>query len=249
MTHVQPGITVLLLLLAFGMIPGVARSRRGRSFPVLAALIGLFLWSFAPVAQSHAWLLERWYPAGELPSQDAEVIVVLAGGMRSPDASQREALVGRSTYLRTRHAAWLHRNWKAVPVVAAGGAVGRYPSDPTVSALMAEILIARGVPEAMVRVESGSLSTHENAVNTVKMLREMGYSKALLVTGGVHMFRAELCFRKQGIEVVSAPCAYRSVGTLDRWQDFVPEAESIRTNEACLHEWIALAWYWWKGWI
>ena len=75
------------------------------------------------------------------------------------------------------------------------------------------------------------------------LLRAHAITKVALVTDCRHMLRAELCMRKQGMEVVPAPCCCYSETKLDSLRDYVPSAMAIRENEGTLHEWVGLAWY------
>ena len=215
----------------------------------MVAIIGLFLWSWPPMDRLTSATLEKWYPVNLNPGGDAQAIVVLSGGLLDAYPSQPQATAGQGTYLRARHAAWLHKNWRALPVLASGGPIGRPPERQVVSDLMKEVLISEGVPAEMVWTERKSLNTHENAIYTIDMLRERGISKAVLVTEGIHMLRAERCFLKQGFAVVPAPCSYQHLLPLPDWKAFMPKAQAIRANDSVLHEWAGLTCYWLRGWI
>ncbi|MCP5117330.1 MAG: YdcF family protein [bacterium] len=238
MSYVQPGVLLAIVLIGLGF----KRKRFG-----VAGLVLLVLWASPPVAMFHSWLFEVRYPARDLPSEDAEVIVVLAGGLREVYPTRPQPLANESTYERSMFAAWLYKNWKPLPVVVAGGPIGRSPARVVVGDVMAGILVSEGIPETMVWREGQSLNTYENAVRTVAMLRAKGVRRAMLVTDGRQMPRAEASFRKQGFEVVPAPCCFSSVGRLDRLSDYFPSSNAIKENEACLHEWLGLIWYWLRG--
>jgi uncharacterized SAM-binding protein YcdF (DUF218 family) len=59
--------------------------------------------------------------------------------------------------------------------------------------------------------------------------------------------RSVQSFRKQGIEVVPAPTAFRYIQLEGTWEDFVPSPKMIQKNEDSLHEWMGLAWYKLRG--
>lgn len=112
---------------------------------------------------------------------------------------------------------------------------------------MRQLLQEAGVPEAMIWTEQRSRSTYENAVYGAEILRQHGIGKIALVTEARSMLRAELCFRKQRITVVPAPCEFREFESpLD---EFTPSWKAISSNEETLHETAGLAWYWLRGWI
>jgi hypothetical protein len=70
----------------------------------------------------------------------------------------------------------------------------------------------------------------------------------ILVTDAYHMLRSERCFRKEGIDVVPAACAYRSFSKL-HGMDLLPSWEAISWNEDILHESLGLLWYRIRSWI
>jgi uncharacterized SAM-binding protein YcdF (DUF218 family) len=113
---------------------------------------------------------------------------------------------------------------------------------------MKEALEKEGVPEGMIWSESGSHTTHENAAYSANFLHLKGITRVLLVTDAYHMRRAELSFKKEGLEVIPAACGYRSVGI---WHasNLVPTWESVGFNEDLLHEVLGLVWYKLHGWI
>jgi uncharacterized SAM-binding protein YcdF (DUF218 family) len=238
MTYVHWGLCGLILLLASRE---VLRRRSRRNVLVgLAALVGLFLWSWPPSTALLAYSLERWYPIAFIPAGHAEAIVVLGANAYPPDASQPEPLPGYSTFLRCQHAAWLYRNWKALPVVASGGLVS---SRVVIADVMRQTLLEAGVPDSMIWTERASRSTYENALFTAQLLQSKQIHRIALVTEGYHMLRSVQCFRKQGIDVLPAGCNYRYLQFTGRWAEFFPSPRMIGFNEDSLHEWAGLAWY------
>jgi uncharacterized SAM-binding protein YcdF (DUF218 family) len=148
-------------------------------------------------------------------------------------------LLSADTAIRCAHAAWLYRNWRPLPVLASGGG----EKDQPFSVTMAKALHADGVPEASIWTEERSSNTHENAAYSAAILRAHGVKRIALVTEAYHMPRSERCFRKEGLEVVPAPCGFFNV------REVVPNWDPVRHNEFVLHELIGLAWYRVKGWI
>jgi uncharacterized SAM-binding protein YcdF (DUF218 family) len=237
MTPLPEGLCSLVFLLILGELLR-ARFRFGRRLSI-AALIGLFLWSWPPSTALFASTLERWYPIGLLPAGDAGAIVVLAANVYPPDASEPEALPGYGTFLRCRYAAWLYRHWKPLPMVTSGGVERGF----VMADVMKQTLVDAGIPGDTISTEGGSRSTYENAVFTARLLRARDIHRIVLVTEAYHLPRAAQCFRKQGIEVIPAGCAARYLQFEGQWSQFLPTAQMIRYNEENLHEWIGLAWY------
>ncbi len=65
-----------------------------------------------------------------------------------------------------------------------------------------ELLILWGIPKNDIITEEKSINTHENAVETVKVLQKSypHYNSFILVTSGIHMKRSLACFKKAGIK-------------------------------------------------
>src|SRR5437868_5683267 len=132
-----------------------------------------------------------------------------------------------------------------VPVLACGGrGTERHAAF---SVAMRELLKRAGVPEAMIWTEERSRSTYENALFGTEILRQHGITTIALVVEARSMPRGEACFRKQGILVVPAPCAFREFGLIR--EELVPSWKAIAENELTLHETAGLAWYRFRGWI
>jgi len=241
MTYFQPLTVLFLLVAAIGLI----RLRHGKKslLPTLGVL-GLLLLSWPPVDWLLARPLEAWYPARPFQAAPTQAIVVLASAVSPPQYERPYPLADRMTYERCEYAAWLYKRWQAIPVLACGGRTGR--GEP-VAVTMHELLKRAGVPESVIWMETRSSSTYEHAVFGAEILRKHGVGSIALVVEAQSMPRAAACFRKQGIAVTPAPCAYRSLQS--SFEEFVPTWKAIGRNEDTLHEMVGLAWYWLRGWI
>ena len=237
MTYFPGGLCVFIFLLFIGEL--LRRRSRWGSYLSIAALIGLFLWSWPPSTALFAGTLERWYSYSHNPVGNADAIVVLSASVYPRDASEPEMLPGYGTYLRCQYAAWLYRNWKQLPIVASGG----LDHDIVMADVMRKTLESSGVPGNMIWSEGASRSTYENALFTARLLRAKNIRRIVLVTEAYHMLRSAQCFRKQGLDVIPAGCAARYLQFEGRWTEFFPSPQMIRYNEDSLHEWIGLLWY------
>jgi len=238
MTYIKPILpAVLLMLLALEIF-----QRKGwRRFAGVGLTATLLLASWRPVAYVCLLTLEGWYEAQPTPAQPAEAIVVLAGGTLPLVPPTPAFAPSQDTYLRCRRAAWLYTHWKALPIFVSGGS--EQPRLPPAAVIMRSALEAEGIPGSSIEIEAASHSTYENALYTARLLRQRAIRRAVLVTEAVHMLRAEKAFRKQGIEVVPAPCAFRSAQFLAGKLDLIPSLHAYRDVEDVLHEWVGLLWY------
>lgn len=241
MTYTQP----LILLFTGIALVGLARLRHCKGFALPAlAVLGLLLLSWPPVDWLVSRPLEGSYPARPFQPEPAEAIVVLASDVRPPRYDRPYFLPDQETFARCEFAAWLYHHWRPVPILASGG--GGSARSPF-AATMRQLLQRAGVPETMIWTEETSQSTHESAVYGAEVLRKHGIGTIALVVEAQSMRRAAACFRKQGLTVVPAPSAFRTLGPLS--EELLPSWKAILRNETALHETAGLAWYWLRGWI
>lgn len=197
-----------------------------RTVVCLLALLGavVVLVTVTPIVSWWAGKL-----AGPWNDPKGDVLIILAGS--SNDGGE----LGYSSYLRAQYGANAYfEGFKSV-VVCGGGEP--HPQ----SQVMASLLEYRGVPSAVVHLETGSNSTRENALFAKPILAQLPGSKVLL-TSDYHMFRAYRVFRKAGIDVVPRPfpdARKRGSRWYGRWSAFMDLAQ----------ESIKIVYYRARGWI
>jgi uncharacterized SAM-binding protein YcdF (DUF218 family) len=240
-TYVQPLLFVFLLIGLAGLI----RLRKARGSGVIAvSLVGLFLIAWPPVD----WLLSRPLEAPYarfVPAlEQGQAIVVLSSSVKSAGHGLPFSLPDNDTYERCAIAAWLQTHGHPLPMLVSGGiASGKRPYAD----VMRQVLINSGVPEAMVWTERESLSTHENAVFSGRILREHQIQRIVLVTEAKDMLRAERCFLKEGFTVIPyAVGISRPSSVVDT---ILPSWKTIAANERTLHEVAGYFWYRLRGWV
>lgn len=241
MHYSEPMLSVIFVL---GTIGAFRLPRcKGKKW-VVAALAGVWLISWPPLEWLFSRPLEVWYPIRPFPAAAADAIVVLASSVDGPRYERPFPLPDHDTYSRCRTAAWLHENWKPLPILACGGrAKGRAPGF---AVSMRELLVSVGVPEASIWTEDRSRTTYENALYGAEILRSHGIDRIVLVVEARSMVRAAACFRKQGITVVPEPNGFDQLGP---WQEeLFLNSKAIRGNELTLHETLGLLWYRLHGW-
>ena len=247
MTYAQPLYPFFVVLTLIALLRHWRRCAGPKPWLLTVALALQLLFTLPAVSGLGSWTLERGYPLTPFPSGDAETIVVLSGAAYGPRTERPTVLLASDTYIRCQHAAWLYKNWKQLPVLVCGGEFASTPGAPTLAEAMRDALEKEGVPSEMIWCENRSKSTFENSLYGAEILRENGIERIALVTEAFHMPRAERCFRKQGIDVVPAPCGFRTGYSWLEWGSFLPTSTPIRRNEQTFHEWIALLWYWLQG--
>jgi uncharacterized SAM-binding protein YcdF (DUF218 family) len=187
--------------------------------------------------------LEWSYPTTYDRPDDIEAIVVLCGYVRSPNDQFPEAELGPDTLYRCIHAARLYHQGKPCLVIVSGGTL-RGTQGPSMAETMKKFLLTQGIPERDLAMEDQALSGYENAVETGKLLSELGKNRVLLVTSAVHMPRAAACFHARGICVTPAACDYLTREYRVSLSSFWPSADAAKKSQTAAREWLGLVWYW-----
>jgi uncharacterized SAM-binding protein YcdF (DUF218 family) len=196
---------------------------------ILSALKVFLMWLGALALLVCLTPVTIWYArllAGDWPAPEGEVLIVLAG------SDYDSGIMGESTYLRCVYAVKIWREQRFPQVVISGGKT---------AADMRDYLVFHGVPAQIIRLESRSKSTRENALFTRELLQAEAGRKVLL-TSDYHMFRAVRAFRRAGVNVV--PCPFpdaikRAQTLMGRLPAFFSEAV----------ETVKIAGYFARGWI
>ena len=103
---------------------------------------------------------------------------------------------------------------------------------------------ACGPAHLKVIFETGELVTYDNVRLTKQMLDRNGWNRILLVSSPYHMRRATMTWSKLApdVAVVPTPVPQSQFYTHER-------GASLEQIRGILHEYAALASYWWKGWV
>lgn len=132
---------------------------------------------------------------------------VVLGARVYPDGQPSPALVDR-----VRVGVELLRGGAATALLLSGGTPDGRPAEADVMARLAREL---GAPAEALWLEPASRSTHENALQSARLLRERGVTSVWLVTCDFHVARASAQFRRAGLEVTAVP-SRRALAPLER---------------------------------
>ncbi|MFN7210032.1 MAG: YdcF family protein [Aggregatilineales bacterium] len=160
----------------------------------------------------------------------ADAIVILGAGTR------RDGTPSYSYARRIRHALSLYAQGYAPRLICTGGYTQSHLKSE--GAACAEMLRKHGVPESAIFYEEQSRNTEENALYTHRIMAANGWERALLVSDGYHLFRAEAMFRARGLTVSSSP-AQLTGGELP-WQSVIRNM---------LRETAAFVWWQVRRWL
>jgi uncharacterized SAM-binding protein YcdF (DUF218 family) len=248
------------LLLGLGLL--IRRRELLYTRLVTMALLVLWLGGNRIVATTLVRSLEWKHipaPASEAEVPQADVIVVLGGATRTHAFPRPAAELG-NTGSRLLHAARLYRQGAAGQVLLSGGNVPWLSSSSVPEAeTMAEVLAFMGVPREAMWVEPNSRNTHENAVETKKILESQGVSRVILVTSAMHMPRSYQIFLRTGLEVTPLPADY--LVSQEDWDslfqpdpvvqllNLLPTARCLHMTTDALKEYVGIAVYRLRGWL
>jgi len=186
---------------------------------------------------TNPWIITRLFLAWQPLRQEFGVhetyeTGILLGGYAGWDVKGRAAYFNGSSdrFLETVR---LYRTGHIRKIVLTGAA-GQLTATDFVEADFAKAtLLEMGVPDPDILVERRSRNTFENADFTKLLLDSLGMKgKQVLITSAMHMPRAELIFRKNGMEVRPYPCAYMVLP-----QDTEIGVESVLPSAHCFEMW------------
>lgn len=193
------------------------------------------IWSFPAAANGLMRSLEREGSsvASDKPAH-VDAIVVLGGGTGAPewfDGGNVDAAVLASSRVATGVRLWRRHR---VPVILSGGPSRHATSEARIMATAMEHL---GIPDTALVLEERSRNTRENAGFASQMVRERGARAIFLVTSSMHMPRAALWFRREGLEVIPVAVSESSRYRHETWW---PTRSALRRSGRALKEWAGL---------
>ena len=236
----MPTCVVLALL--------VVALRTRRRWPVVVALV-LLLAASTPVTSNvlmravEGWCVRQ--VTSDAPNADA--IVVLSNGVT--DVPGKSGAFEVDDFDRFLGGFDLYKAGKAPLLIFPGGWVASRPNLP----LIGDVLIARardfGVPASALST-TGKASNTEQEAEGVAQLLDVGKSptapRILLVTSAYHMSRAEMLFRRAGLEVIPFPVDFQTkLGMTPR--SFIPSGGTLQQTDAALKEIYGRMYYWIVG--
>jgi uncharacterized SAM-binding protein YcdF (DUF218 family) len=128
-----------------------------------------------------------------------------------------------------RHAISLYDAGLANQLILSGG-MGRYP--PEEAEVMRSVAAGAGVPEESLLLDSESRSTIESIRRAHSVMRDNGWTTAIVVSDPFHIFRALLMARDEGLTAFGSPAENSPTHTIPRQRHFYT-----------LREIVAVLWY------
>jgi uncharacterized SAM-binding protein YcdF (DUF218 family) len=129
-------------------------------------------------------------------------------------------------------------------LIISGGSGSLMNPDQKESSSLISYLDTWGIPGEIL-AENQSRNTHENAVETAKILEERGIKDRpiLLITSAFHMRRAMSCFKQQGMQAIPYPVDYQSQKLQWDLSYLLPSAEALDSWARLIKEWVGFGAY------
>jgi uncharacterized SAM-binding protein YcdF (DUF218 family) len=228
-----PPVGPLLLALA-GLGMAGRRPRAGRRI-ALCAVLALWLLATPVIGE---WLIRGLDRAPVLDiaqaAAKAQAVVILGGGTRRYAPEYGGATVSRITLERLRYGARVARATN-LPVLVSGGAVRGAPPE---AILMRNVLLHEfGV--AVRWVEARSHDTHENAVDSAKILAANGVERIILIGHSFDFPRSRKEFEAAGVQVIPAPIAIPPPLGETMIGDYLPGLAGLELSYYAIYEILA----------
>jgi uncharacterized SAM-binding protein YcdF (DUF218 family) len=226
---------LVILLLAYVFMKKEALRKKLK----ITFLIVFFTFSYKPIV---LLFISGWEMEGMKLEEVGhhEVGIVLGGGFEYDN--DRERLSIRRAGDRVWSAMQLFHQGKLDYILLTGKNGDLIDKGLDESNQLKKILIQNGIPEDRILVDSKSLNTYENAVNSKEILDSLNFNSVLLITSATHMRRAKAVFANQDIDCDIFPTDFYGGGMT--WDQFIfPSLEAYHLWYIYFHELFGYAVY------
>ncbi len=218
-----------LAISAWGALRGRRRVVVGASFATGALL---FLFSMDPVSRSLLGYGESVAPSTFDRTSTYDVVIVLGGFAGGPTRDAIGEVAYSEAVERMLATFTLLRDGRARQVLVSAGGTSRVIEADVI----AEQLVTWGIDRSRIVTERASRNTHENAVESARLVGEHGWSKLLLVTSALHMPRAAGCFKEVGLAFDTLAVDFRAGDPAEGIERFLPRAGALAVSTDVLRE-------------
>lgn len=233
LVFISPFTWLVLALAGFFFLKNEKWKRRCKRLSIVIFLV--FTNTFVYLEVCRLWEVHGT-PPNQLKVYDVGVVLT---GMAEYDSYLQVVSIRRGAD-RMWQALNLYHQGKIKKILISGDS--GYVTDRGLheAAQFKQILINWGIPERDIIIENKSRNTHENAVETTRMLRRYypHASKILIISSGTHIRRARACFKKEGLacdtystDLYTSPnhsyfwdqLIVPNVSTLEDWNSLIKE--------------------------
>ncbi len=179
--------------------------------------------------------------------QKTNLIIVLGGGTNKiPNTDiTKPGIIAYSRIIETAQLYFsCRKSGKQCQILASGADV--YKTGASEAKIFYDNLIALGVKEEDIILESNSRNTYQNAQFCAKILKEKNYDQLLLVTSGFHLKRSLLYFSKFNLYPLARMSDYTTAQL-----SLKPIGYNFAMADLALHEYEGMLYFYiyeWMGW-
>jgi len=179
----------------------------------------------------------------------ADAVVVLGGGASTATVGGEVggALTGTSL-IRALEGVRVFKLIGARWLIVSGGIPRPDRQLQPESRLLRDVAVNAGVPAASVVEESRSTRTRDQAKQIGPILRDHHIQRFVLVTSPMHMRRSLAVFRAAGFDPVASTAPLRSE-QLQPPYSLMPDDEAWWLSDMAMYDYVALLYYWGRGWL
>ncbi len=173
-------------------------------------------------------LVMAWQPSPiDLPVNSGYSTGILLGGLSGHDKNNRGYFGDNAD--RFIAAANLYHQGIIKKIIVSGGTGTLSQKEPPEAFFLKTQLIANGIHEADILIESRSRNTYENGIYSRQIIDSLQLKAPyVLITSALHMRRSASVFKKAGINCIAYPCDYKVIlRKFDISDDIVPKIKVL----------------------
>lgn len=210
------------------------------SYLLTFAVLGVALAGWSPLGPALLMTLEDRFPKQDAPSTITG-IVMLGGAVDIHITEARGSEAWNDQAERITAVAELANRFPNARIILSGGS--GHADAISESSIARQALIAMGISETRLELETRSRNTCENASESAISAKPTSTDTWLLITSASHMPRAVACFRAANFLALPFPVDYHTRGREDfsRVQESI--AEGLSQVDLAAHEWTGLVTY------
>ena len=187
--------------------------------------------------------------AAPAEARGAEAVVVLGGGASTTlVGGELNGGLTEGSMIRALEGARVFKLIGARALIVSGGRPRPDRQLRPESELLREVVVKAGVPASAVVEDPCSNTTRDHPRFVGPLLRERHVQRFVLITSPMHMRRALAVFRAGGFDPVASIAPVRSEHVPPP-PLLLPNDESWLLSDMAVYDYIALAYYWWRGWL
>jgi len=211
------------------------------------AFVELYVFSTEPIADLLLLPLEFPFEKQTIPEK-AEAIVVLSGMVDLQRSNAEQIELGDASD-RIIEGMLLSKDCPDSLLILTGGSGNLFDQSKSEAKMMEILALRFGISQERIRVDIRSRNTHENAVESKKILDKENVSSFILITSASHMKRALGCFRKVELNPIPYAVDFRNHwGKYDIFS-FVPQVGNLDKSTAAFHEYVGIITYKLRGYL